>query len=432
MQTENVSSLERRLDLAVPLAQFEAEVAKRIQGMARKVKMAGFRPGKVPVRVVEQQHGQEVRQEVLSEAISQRFAQAIKELELNVAGYPRIEPKPAEEGGSDMVFSAVFEVYPEVVMDDITEVTLERPEVVVSDENVDKTIEILRKQRVIYTPVERAAAEGDQVNIDYHGTLDGVEFKGGQAKGYTLVVGEGHALKDFETAIVGMTAGESKTFGMTFPEDYHSKDLAGKLVNFDIKLNRVAEAVLPTLDADFAKSLGIEDGDLDKMRAEIRKNVEREVKRRIQAQLKETAMQVLVGAASFDLPRALIEMEIERLRRIAIEDMKSRGMKMPESSFPPSMYVDQAQQRVRLGLLLAAVVQANRLTPDPEHVRMLINEYAESYEQPEAIVAWYYASPERLSEVESIALEESVVNWVLGRARVIDKVVSFDELMGNV
>lgn len=429
MQTENVSSLERRLDLAVPLAQFEAEVAKRIQKMARKIKMAGFRPGKVPLRVVEQQHGSDVRQEVLSEAVKQRFAQAIKEQNLNVAGYPRIEPKPAEEGVEDMVFSAVFEVFPEVVVGDITEVTLERPEVAVSDADVDKTIEILRKQRVTYAPVERAVATGDQVNIDYHGTLDGVEFKGGQAKGYTLLVGDGRALKDFEDAIIGMTPGESKTFGMTFPEDYQSKDLAGKAVNFEIKLNRVAEAKLPELDANFAKSLGIEDGDLDKMRVEIRKNVDREVKRRIQAQLKDTVMQVLVGASSFELPRALIEMEIERLRRFAAEDMAARGIKEAPHA---SIFVDQAQHRVRLGLVLAEVVKRNQLVPDPAHVRSLVDEYAESYEKPEEVVAWYYSSPERLSEVESIALEESVVNWVLGRTKVVNKAVSFDELMGHV
>lgn len=432
MQTENVSSLERRLDLAVPLAQFEAEVAKRIQKMARKIKMAGFRPGKVPLRVVEQQHGSDVRQEVLSEAVKQRFAQAIKEQNLKVAGYPRIEPKPAEEGVEDMVFSAVFEVFPEVVVGDIAEVSLERPEVSVSDADVEKTIEILRKQRVTFAPVERAVATGDQVNIDYHGTLDGVEFKGGQAKGYTLLVGDGRALKDFEDAIIGMTPGESKTFGMTFPEDYDSKDLAGKAVNFEIKLNRVAEARLPELDANFAKSLGIEDGDLDKMRVEIRKNVEREVKRRIQAQLKDTVMQVLVGASSFELPRALIEIEIERLRRFAAEDMAARGMKLSDVPHPPSMFIDQAQHRVRLGLVLAEVVKSNRLTPDPAHVRSLVDEYAESYEKPEEVVAWYYSSPERLSEVESIALEESVVNWVLGRTKVVNKAVSFDELMGHV
>jgi len=430
MQTENVSSLERRLDLVVPLAQFEAEVAKRIQKMARKVKMAGFRPGKVPLRVVEQQHGRDVRQEVLGETIKQRFAHAIKEQNLNVAGYPRIEPKPAEEGVGDMVFSAVFEVFPEVVVGEITEVTLERPEVTVSDADVEKTIEILRKQRVTFAPVERAVSKGDQVNIDYHGTLDGVEFKGGQAKGYTLLVGDGHALEEFEEGIIGMTPGESKTFGMTFPEDYHSKDLAGKAVNFEIKLNRVAEPVLPALDANFAKTLGVEDGDLDKMRTEVRKNVEREVKRRIQAQLKDAAMQVLLGASTFELPQSLVEIEMDRLRRFAAEDMAARGIK----DTPPvvSMFADQAQHRVRLSLVLAEVVKSNQLVPEPAHVRSLVDEYAESYEKPEEVVAWYYASPERLSEVQSIALEESVVNWVLGRTKVVNKAVSFDKLMGHV
>lgn len=431
MQTENVSSLERRLDLAVPLAQFEAEVQKRIHKLARTVKMHGFRPGKVPLKVVAQQHGPEVRQEVLSESIQQRFAQAVKEQNLNVAGYPRIEPKPAEEGVQNMVFSAVFEVYPQVVLGDVGAMKLERPEVSVSEADIDKTIEILRKQRVVYTPVERAAASGDQVNIDYHGTLDGVEFKGGQAKGYTLVVGEGHALKDFEYPIIGMNPGENKSFPLTFPENYHAEDLAGKSVNFEVKLNSVAEAKLPEVDADFAKSLGIDDGDLAEMRAEVRKNVEREVKRRVQAKIKEQAMKLLVEAATLELPQALIEMEIERLQRYAAEDMGTRGLKMTESSFPASMFVDQAQQRVRLGLVLAEVVQANKLVADPAQVRILVDEYAESYEHPEEVVAWYYSSPERLAEVESLALEGSVVNWVLDRAKVVEQAISFDELMGN-
>ena len=432
MQTENVNSLVRRLDLAVPLAQFEAEVEKRIQKLARTVKMHGFRPGKVPLKVVAQQHGSDVRQEVLGESVQKRFSEAAREQNLKVAGYPQIEAKPAEEGVQDMVFSAVFEVYPEVVLGDIGAMSLERPEVVVADADIEKTVQILRKQRVIYTPVERAAATGDQVNIDYHGTMDGVDFKGGQAMGYTLVVGEGHALKDFEDAIIGMSPDESKSFAMTFPDDYHAKELAGKAVNFEVKLNRVAEATLPAVDADFAKSLGVEDGDLEKMRAEIRKNVEREVNRRVQAQLKDQAMKLLVTAATLELPQALIEMEIERLQHHAAEEMSTRGMKMPASAFPASNFVAQAQQRVRLGLVLAELVQGNKLVADPDQVRKLVNEYAESYEQPEEVVAWYYSSPERLSEVEAIALEECVVDWVLGRAKVVDKAISFDELMGNV
>lgn len=432
MQTENVSALEKQLDFTVPMAQFEAEVDKRIQRLARKVKMDGFRPGKVPLKVVAQQYGHEVRQEVLGESVQQRFNEAVKEKNLKVAGYPRIDAKPAAEGSQELLFSAVFEVYPEIVVGDIAATTVERPDVEISDADIDKTIEILRKQRVTYSPVERAVAAGDQVNIDYLGTIGGEEFKGGHAKGYTLVVGEGRALKDFEDAIIGMKKGKTKTFEMTFPADYHAAELAGKSASFEVTLNGVSEPVLPAVDADFAKSLGVEDGDLAKMRSEIKDNVEREVKRRIRAQTKEKALKALVDATSFDLPKALIEMEIQRLQGFAAEDMNRRGINPGNMTLPPAMFEDQAKQRVRLGLVLAEVVGANKLQPSPEVVRKLVDEYAESYESPEEVVAWYYASPERLSEVESMALEEAVVNWVLDRVKVIDKATSFDELMGNV
>jgi len=432
MQTENVSALEKQLDFTVPMAQFEAEVEKRIQRLSRKVKMDGFRPGKVPLKVVAQQYGHEVRQEVLGESVQQRFNEAVKEKNLKVAGYPRIDAKQAAEGAQELLFSAVFEVYPEIVLGDIAAASIERPEVSVTDADIDKTIEILRKQRVTYAPVERAVAAGDQVNIDYLGTIGGEEFKGGHAKGYTLVVGEGRALKDFEDAIIGMKKSESKTFEMTFPADYHAAELAGKAASFEVTLNGVSEPVLPAVDADFAKSLGIEDGDLAKMRGEIKDNVEREVKRRIRAQIKEMALKALVDATSFDLPKALIEMEIQRLQGFAAEDMNRRGINPGNMTLPPAMFEDQAKQRVRLGLVLAEVVGANKLQPSPDVVRKLVDEFAESYESPEEVVAWYYASPERLSEVESMALEEAVVNWVLDRVKVIDKATSFDELMGNV
>ncbi len=432
MQTENGSALEKQLDFSVPMAQFEAEVEKRIQRLARKVKMDGFRPGKVPLKVVAQQYGHEVRQEVLGESVQQRFNDAVREQNLKVAGYPRVDAKPAADGAEELLFSAVFEVYPEIVVGDIAAASVERPDVTVSDADIDKTIDILRKQRVAYSPAERAAAAGDQVDIDYRGTIGGEEFKGGHAKGYTLVVGEGRALKDFEDGIIGMNKGESKTFDVAFPADYHAAELAGKTASFEVTLNGVSEPVLPAADADFAKSLGVEDGDLAKMRAEIKDNVEREVKRRIRAQTKEKALQALLEATSFELPKALIEMEIERLQRFAAEDMERRGISAGNMALPPSMFEDQAKQRVRLGLVLAEVVGANKLQPNPETVRKLVDEFAESYESPEEVVAWYYASPERLSEVESMALEEAVVNWVLDRVKVIDKAISFDELMGNL
>ena len=324
--TENSSSLQRTLNLAVSLASMEAEVGNRLKRVARTVKMDGFRPGKVPMKIVEQQHGGQVRQEVLGEAVQKNFAEAVRAQNLKVAGYPRIEARPAEGESKELQFAATFEVYPDVVVGDISGVAIDRPQTVVGDAEVDKTIEILRKQRVTYAPVKRQAATGDQVEIDYRGTLNGEEFQGGQAQGYKLVLGEGHTLKDFEGAILGMKAGESKSFELTFPEDYHAKELAGKTVTFAVTLNQVAAPKLPEVDADFAKSLGVSDGNLETMRSEIKANLEREVKKRIDGRVKERVMQALLDATPFEQPRSLIEMEIDHLRQQAGEDLRARGL----------------------------------------------------------------------------------------------------------
>ncbi|MCL4470912.1 MAG: trigger factor [Candidatus Omnitrophica bacterium] len=428
---QNTSPLERTLNLAVSLAHMDAEVGNRLKRMARTVKMDGFRPGKVPMKIVAQQYSGQVRQEVLGDVVQKSFADAVKQQNLKVAGYPRIEAKPAEGESKELEFTATFEVYPEVAVGDISAATIERPQVVVGDAEVDKTIEILRKQRVSYEPVERAAASGDQVTIDYRGTLNGEEFQGGQAKDYRLVLGEGRTLKDFEDPIVGMKAGESKTFELTFPEDYHAKELAGKTVTFEVTLGQVAGAKLPEVDAGFAKTLGVADGNLDTMRSEIRANLEREVKKRINSRVKEHVMQALLDATPFELPKALVEMEIDRLREGASEDMRARGMNVGDISFPAHLFEDQARRRVSLGLILAEVVKANQLQATAEQVRAMVNEFAESYEQPEQVVAWYHGEPKRLAEVEVLVMEDNVVKWALERAKVVEVASAFDELMGN-
>lgn len=428
--TGNTSQLERTLNLAISLAGMEAEVGNRLKRLARTVKMDGFRPGKVPFKIVTQQYSGQVRQEVLGDAVQKNFAEAVKAQDMKVAGYPRIEAKPAEGESKDLMFTATFEVYPDVVVGDISAAKIERPQVAIGDTEVDKTIDILRKQRVTYEPVKRAAASGDQVVIDYRGTLDGVEFQGGQAKDYKLVLGEGKTLKDFEEPIIGMKAGKSKTFELTFPEDYHAKEMASKKVTFEITLNQVLEPKLPEVDADFAKSLGVLDGNLETMRGEIKANLEREGKKRIDARIKEGVMQALLDSTPLELPRALIEMEIDRLREGAGEDMRARGMDVGDIAFPAHLFEDQARRRVSLGLILSEVVKANKLQANAEQVRERVNEFAESYEQPEHVVAWYYGEPNRLAEVESLVMEDNVVKWALDRANVVDAVIIFDELMG--
>lgn len=431
MQTENTNPLERTLELAVSLAQFEADVENRLKKVARTVKMQGFRPGKVPMKMVAQQYGGQVRQEVLGESVQKSFSDAVQQQQLRVAGYPRIEPRADQGDGGSMVFSATFEIYPEVAPGDISSATIERPVVEVGDQEVEKTIEILRKQRMSYQPVERAAASQDRVNVDYRGTLDGVEFAGGQAKGFNLVIGEGRTLADFESQFVGMKAGESKTFEMTFPDDYHATELAGKAVTFEVTVNAVEELKLPELDAEFARSLGVEDGDLAKMREEIRASLEREVKKRVQEKLKAQVMDSLIEVTRIDLPTALVEMEIERLMDQMRQSMMSHGMQMMEGMESPDLHREQAKRRVALGLILAELVKSNSLHAKPEQVRAQIEEVAQSYEDADSVVKYFYSNPQQMAEMESLVLEGNVVEWALTRAKVLDKPTVFDELMGN-
>lgn len=431
MQTENTNQLEKSLGLVVALDQIEAEVDSRLKKLARSVKMQGFRPGKVPFKIVAQQYGSQVRQEVLADAVQKRFSETVREQNLRVAGHPRIEAMPASAGAQHLEFSATFEVYPEVAVGDISAAAVERPVVEVTGQDIDKTIEILRKQRARYEPVERVAAAGDQVEIDYSGTLDGAEFKGGSAKGVAVVLGEGRLLADFESQLIGMRIGESKSFELTFPADYHAKEMAGKTVTFTVAVKRVAEPRLPEVDADFARGLGVADGDLAQMRSEIKANLEREANKRIQAMLKERVMQILLEATPLELPLALIGMEIRRLMEQARQDLQARGMNPKDIQLQPDFFEEQARRRVSLGLILAELMRAQNLQAGAEQVRALVEDFAQSYEHPEEVVNWYYADRARLSEVESLVLENNVVAWALERTAVTDKPTRFDELMGN-
>lgn len=435
MQTNpgNPNPLERRLDVTVPYEQVVAEMETRLKRLARTVKVHGFRPGKVPLKIIERQYGGQVHQEVMADALQERFADTVKEQDYRVVGYPRFEVKQLGGEGEQQhyEFIATFEVYPEITTGDFSSQVIERPLAQVGDADVDKTIEIVRKQRASYQPVERPVADGDQVNIDYVGTLEGAEFPGGKANGYLVVLGEGRLLKGFEDQLQGMQAGQSKTFELTFPDDYHGGELAGKTVTFSVTLNRVAEPRLPEIDADFARSLGVDDGDLDKMRSEIRANLEREVKRRAHAKVKEQAMQALLDVSQVELPNALVALEVDRLMRQTREDLVRRGTQAQEITLSPEHFEAQAVRRVRLGLILAELVKANGLEVKPEQVRAMVEEQAQSYEQPEEVISWFYADPGRLAEFESLALEDNVVAWILDHAKVEEKTIGFDELMGN-
>ena len=425
-----MGQLERRLSVAVPLAEIDSEVASRLKHLTRTVKMHGFRPGKVPYKVVEQQYGGQVRQEVLGDALQKSFGDAVRQQNLRVAGYPKFEAKPLGDGASQFEYSATFEIYPEIAVGDFSKATITRPTLAVGEAEIDKTIEVMRKQRVGYEPVDRGAADGDRLTIDYKGSIDGKPFEGGAAENASIVLGEGRLLPDFEKQLLDMKNGEAKTFELRFPDDYHGKEVAGKTASFDVRLTQVAAPRLPGVDAEFAKSLGVADGDLARMRAEIKANLEREVKARLKSRIKDQVMQALLDVTRIEVPKALVEMEVQRMQEQARQDLAARGIPVKdELPIPAEVFEKQAQRRVNLGLILAEVVRVNNLNAKPEQVKAAVEEQAQSYEHPQEVVKWFYQAPERLRDIESMVLEDNVVAWVLGAARVEDKAVAFDELM---
>jgi trigger factor len=428
-QLETLGQLERRLDFAIPATDIQNAVDSRLKRVARTARIQGFRPGKAPLKIVAQSYGAQVHEEVMGEQVQAAFASAVQAQQLRVAGYPRFEGKPSTDG--TFTFSATFEVYPEFTVGDLAGKEIERPVLAVTDAEVDKTIDILRKQRTKFERVERAAEKGDRVIVDFKGTIDGVAFAGGSSDNFAFQVGEGQMLPEFDSAVMGLKEGESKTFDLAFPADYHGKDVAGKTAQFEVAVKNVAAAVLPAIDADFARALGIEDGDVEKLRAEIRKNVEREVKRRLTARAKEVVMQALLDITPIELPKSLVGLEIGRLIENAKQEMQQRGFDPKDMPFPPEIFEEQAKRRVSLGLILAEVVRANGLQAKPEQIKAIVEEFAESYEHPEEVVKWYYASSDRLEGPEAMALEDNVVEFVFAKAKTVDKALAFDELMGQ-
>ncbi len=421
---ENLGTLERRVSMALEARDIERQVDERLKKLARNARLPGFRPGKVPLKLIQQTYGSQVRSEVLSDAVQKSFTDVVKEAKLRVAGYPRIERK------ADFEFSATFEIYPEVKVGDLAAATLERPQVTVDDAAVDKTIEILRKQRTRYEPAERPARDGDRLTVDFRGTIDGAEFAGGKAEDFVFTLGERRMLPEFEAAARGMSPHEEKTFELAFPADYHGKEVAGKTASFAMTLKKIDEPRLPELDAEFAKALGVADGDVAKMRSEVRANVEREVKKRIEGRVKDQALQALLGATPLEVPKALVAMEAQSMAERAVADLKSRGVDPQQVPLNAQAFEEAARRRVALGLVIAELARAESLQPKPAEVRALVEQEAQSYESPAEVVKWFYMQPQRLSEIEALALEGNVVKWVLTKAKVLDKPVTFDELMG--
>jgi trigger factor len=429
---ETLSGLQRRLNASIPQQQLRGEMEARLKHIGRTAKVHGFRPGKVPYKVLEQQYGSSVQQEVLGESLQRSFAEAAQANKLQVAGYPQFEIKTADLNAPQIEFSATFEVYPEVTLGDISGESISSVSFTLSEADVDETIATLRKQRAVFKKADRAAKNDDQVRIDFSGTLNGVVFDGGEAKDFALVLGAGRMLPDFEKAIVGMKAGETKSFDMTFPADYHGKDVAGKQVTFTITVHAVEEAHLPEVNAEFAQSLGAADGDVEKLRQEIRENVGREAARRAKGRNKDSAMELLLKIAQLEVPKALLETEAQHLMQQTLQDMEGRGMKIPKGTqLPTDMFLERATRRVKLGLILAELIKKHGLQAKPEQVKAMVQESAQSYEHPEEVVRWYNADPARLREVENLVLEDNVVAWVMAGAKMSEKAVTLTELMGS-
>lgn len=430
---ETLDKLERKMTLSLPVNVIKNEVESRLKRMARQVKMDGFRPGKVPFNVVAQRYGYSVHYEVMNDKVGEAFAAAANEAQLRVAGMPSISEKEGAAEG-EMLFDAVFEVYPDVKIDDLSTAEVERLTTEVSDSAIDKTLDILRKQRRTFAQraQDAGAEDGDRVTIDFEGKIDGEPFAGGKAAGFQFLVGEGQMLKEFEDAVRGMKSGESKTFPLSFPADYHGKDVAGKVADFLVTVNKIEAAHLPEVNEAFAKSLGIADGTVEGLRADIRKNLEREVKFRLQARNKQSVMDALVAKAELDLPKASVKAEVERLVQGARADLKQRGIKDADSApIPEEVFTPQAERRVRLGLVVAELVRANELHAKPEQIKAHIEELAASYEKPADVVRWYTGDERRMAEVEAIVIENNVTEFVLAKSKVVDKSIGFDELMGQ-
>jgi trigger factor len=431
MQTQGETSnpLERNIELSVSREKVEVEVNQRLKRMASKVKIHGFRPGKVPMKIVAQQYGHQIEHEVLGELLQQQFSESVSQENYRIAGVPNFETKNSGTDNSDYEFHATFEIYPDFEVDDLDSITINKPVLQIGDAEIEKTLDILRKQRVNYESADRPAQADDRVNLDYQGTLDGKSFVGGQADDYSVVLGGGYLLQDFETPILGMSVGQEKTFDMTFPEDYSGKEVAGKQVTFTIKLNKVEVPKLPEIDSEFAKSLGIEDGNIEKMRSEIKTNLQREIAQRIQTKLKEQVMQSLLDKVVVEAPKILVQQEVERLIEELQNAREARGYPK-DPNLQRDSFLEKAERRVKLGLILSKLIETYKLNVKPEQLRNFIEQHAQSYENPEQVVKWHYASPERLKEIEPLVLEDNAVLWVLEKADIIDQNVTFDELMG--
>ena len=433
VNVETLEKLERKMTLTLPVETIQNEVGARLRKLARTVKMDGFRPGKVPMGIVTQRYGYSVQYEVMNDKVGEAFFNAANEAKLRVAGQPTITEKDGAPEGQ-MAFDAVFEVFPDVKIGDLATAEVEKATAEVTEEAIERTLDILRKQRRSFAQRAQGAPveDGDRVTVDFAGKIDGEPFEGGKAEDFQFVVAEGQMLMEFEDAVRGMKVGESKTFPLAFPADYHGKDVAGKTADFMVTVQKIEAAHLPEVNDQLAKSLGVQEGTVEGLRADIRKNLEREIKFRLVARNKQAVMDALLAQAELDIPKSSVQAEIDRMIESARADLKARGIKDADKApIPDDVFRPQAERRVRLGLTVAELVRAASLQAKPEQIKAQVEELAASYEKPDEVVRYYYADNRRLADVEAMVIENNVTEHVLGQAKVTEKALGFDELMGQ-
>lgn len=431
VNVETISNLERRMTITVPLQPLETQIRQRLSQISKTAKFAGFRPGKAPIGLVNQHYGDQVRDEVYSGAVEKSFGEAVEENKLRVAGYPNIEHKPFVEAAENLEYTATFEVFPEVKVGDLSKLKIERPVLEVGEADVKKTLDVLVKQRVSYEPVKRAAKKGDRVNVTLKASIEGEEVESTGDNGIDLVLGEGGRIESFDEELIGGKAGTTKQFEITYPADHNPAQLAGKTVGYEVTFVSVSQPKYPEIDAEFAKSLGIEDGDVEKMKTEVTESLKQEVAKRVSAKLKEQVFQALVESADFEIPSVLLGSEINRMMETTAQNLKQRGADISNIRLEPAMFEDQAKRSTKLRLILGELINTNSLHANADQIRAMVDVFSQSFERPADVVSWYYADPKRLDEPSALATEENAVQWVLSKAKVTDKKVKFDDLMGN-
>jgi len=430
---ETLDGLQRRIEVSVSLADVEKLVKEELKKAARTAKVAGFRPGKVPMSMLERSHAPGIRYDVINQQVGKTLGDALDQTGLRIAGSPSLEPKSEGVPEGVLAFFATFEVYPEITLPEIASLEVKRLACEITPTAIDKTVDILREQRAKHVPEEgRAASDKDEVKIDFVGKIDDVAFDGGTAQDFAFVIGKGRMLPEFEQAVLGLKAGEQKTFPLKFPDDYGSKDVAGKLAQFTVTVKEVSRQELPAIDEAFAKELGQSEGSVEKLMADIRQNIEREVESRTLAKTKASVMDALLAKADFSVPKALIDTETEGRIQAARAELKQRGLPNADTiPIPPETFSAEAERRVKLGLMIGELIQKANLQAKPEQVRAKIEKFAQGYEQPAQVVSYYLSDRQRRAEIEAIVLEDNVVEHVLANAKVVDEKVDFDEIMGT-